>query len=204
MIRTVFLSGLLIFAVASAYFLFTSRSRGGLNAAFLISFVTLISYVVMWQGDLTVVTRAGQPIFWTRWPFYILSCTLLMVEIGQVKGIGGGRLVQILWLTGLVMLAGTLAARDLSDIRWVYYALSSVAYILLVIRILPSPTAGSRWINPYIYFGWTVFPLVFILAPTGLAVIGAALANLLYLLLDIYTKIIFNIQIESYSRHQAR
>jgi bacteriorhodopsin len=33
------------------------------------------------------------------------------------------------------------------------------------------------------------------LAPTGLGVIGAAVANLLYLVLDLYTKIVFNVQL---------
>jgi hypothetical protein len=41
----------------------------------------------MWQGNLTVTTEAGQPIFWTRWLFYALSCTLLMVEIAHLKEI---------------------------------------------------------------------------------------------------------------------
>jgi bacteriorhodopsin len=40
-----------------------------------------------------------------------------------------------------------------------------------------------------------VFPIVFALAPTGLGLIGAAVANLLYLALDVYTKIVFNIQL---------
>ena len=36
---------------------------------------------------------------------------------------------------------------------------------------------------------------MFLLAPTGVGLIGAVLANLLYLLLDIYTKIVFYIQL---------
>jgi len=70
-----------------------------------------------------------------------------------------------------------------------------VAYILLVSQVLSVQTAGSQWVRNYIFFGWTVFPIVFLLAPTGLGLIGAAVANLLYLLLDIYTKIVFNIQL---------
>jgi sensory rhodopsin len=189
------LAGLLIFAVSSVYFYFAERKKNGLNSAFLVSFVTLISYVLMWQGDLTVVTAAGQPIYWTRWLFYALSCTLLMVEIAQVKGIQGGGLVQLLYLTTIVMFTGFLAARDLTAIRWVHFAISSVAYILLVIKVLSVEAPGSQWVSGYIFFGWTVFPIVFLLAPTGLGLIGAVVANLLYLLLDIYTKIVFNIHL---------
>ena len=195
MLNLVLLAGLVVFGVSSAYFYFAGKSKNGLNSAFLVSFFTLISYVLMWQGNVTVVTQEGEPILWTRWLFYALSCTLLMVEIAQLKGIQGGRLVQLLYLTAIVMGAGVLAARDLTDVRWAYFALSAVAYVLLVIQVLSVKSAESQWVNSYIFFGWTVFPIVFVLAPTGLGLIGAALANLLYLLLDIYTKIVFNIQL---------
>ncbi len=195
MLTYVFLAGLLIFAASSAYFYFTDKTKSGLNTAFLVSFVTLISYVLMWQGNLTVVTRNGQSIFWTRWLFYGLSCTLLMVEIGQLKGIRGGGLVQVLYLTAIVMLTGFLAARDLTAVRWIHFIISSVAYVLLVANVLSAKESGSQWVNSYIFFGWTVFPIVFLLAPTGLGLIGAAVANLLYLALDVYTKIVFNIQL---------
>jgi sensory rhodopsin len=195
MLTYVFLAGLLVFAASSAYFYFTGKTKSGLNTAFLVSLVTLISYVLMWQGNLTVVTRDGQSIFWTRWLFYGLSCTLLMVEIGQLKGIRGGGLVQVLYLTAIVMLTGFLAARDLTAVRWIHFIISSVAYVLLVANVLSAKESGSQWVNSYIFFGWTVFPIVFLLAPTGLGLIGAAVANLLYLALDVYTKIVFNIQL---------
>jgi sensory rhodopsin len=197
MLNAVFLAGLLIFAVSSVYFYVAGKTKSGLNSAFLVSFVTLISYVLMWQGNLTVVTKAGEPIFWTRWLFYGLSCTLLMYEIGQLKGIRGGRLVQLLYLTAIVMLTGFLAARDLTAVRWIHVIISSVAYVLLVIQVLGVKKAQTEWVSSYIFFGWTLFPIVFLLAPTGLGLIGAAVANLLYLALDVYTKIVFNVQLRS-------
>lgn len=196
MLTGVLLAGLLIFAVSSGYFYFAGKNKDGLNSAFLVSFITLISYVLMWQGNLTVVTAAGQPILWTRWLFYGLSCTLLMYEIAQLKQIQGEGLVQLLYLTAIVMLAGMLAARDLTAVKWIHFVISSVAYVLLISKILSVQTAESQWVRNYIFFGWTVFPIVFFLAPTGVGLFGAAAANLLYLLLDIFTKIVFNIQLD--------
>jgi sensory rhodopsin len=193
MLNQVFLVGLVIFALSSIYFYFEGKKKG-LNSAFLVSFITLISYVLMWQGDLTVVTGTGQAIFWTRWLFYALSCTLLMVEIAKRKGIQGGGLVELLYLTAIVMFTGFLAARDLSAVKWVHFAISCVAYALLVIKVLAGKVTESQWVNSYIFFGWTIFPIVFLFAPTGLGLIGAGLANLLYLALDFYTKIVFYIQ----------
>jgi sensory rhodopsin len=117
-----------------------------------------------------------------------------MYEVAQVKGIRGESLVQALYLTAIVMVTGFLAARDVSAARWIYFAISSVAYVLLLVQVLSTESAGSRWIDNYVIFGWSAFPVVFLLAPTGIGLIGAGLANLAYLLLDIYTKIIFNLQ----------
>jgi sensory rhodopsin len=194
MLDVVFVLGLLVFAVSSLYF-YVSGKSGRLNTAFLVSFITLISYVLMWQGNLTVVTGTGQPIYWSRWLFYALSCTLLMVEIAQLKGINGNAMVEILYLTVIVMGTGFLAARDLTAVKWIHFIISSLAYALLITKVLSVKTAKSQWVHSYILFGWTVFPIVFLIAPTGLGLIGAAVANLLYLLLDIYTKIIFNVNL---------
>jgi sensory rhodopsin len=195
MLNLIFLVGLVVFALSSAYFYFAGKNKNSFNSAFLVSLITLISYVLMWQGKITIVTEAGQPIFWTRWLFYMLSCTLLMVEIARLKGIRGGGLVQLLYLTAIVMFTGYLAARDLTAVKWVHFIISSVAYALLVLKVLSAKAAASQWVNSYVFFGWTAFPIVFLLAPTGLGLIGAAVANLLYLVLDVYTKIIFNIQL---------
>ena len=118
-----------------------------------------------------------------------------MYEIAQLKKIQGQELLQLLYLTAIVMFTGFLAARDLSVVRWVHFAIGSVAYVLLVGKVLSVKSAESHWVRSYIFFGWTAFPIVFALAPTGLGLIGAAVANLLYLVLDIYTKIVFNIQL---------
>jgi sensory rhodopsin len=195
MLNTVFVAGMVAFAISSAYFYYIGRGRSGLNSAFLVSFLTLVSYVLMWQGALTVNTGAGQPIYPTRWLFYGLSCTLLMYEIARLKRMQGGDLVQPLYLTAIVMLTGFLASRDLTAVRGIHFVISSVAYILLVLKILSVRTPESQWVSNYVFFGWTVFPIVFALAPTGLGLIGAAVANLVYLVLDVYTKIVFNIQL---------
>jgi bacteriorhodopsin len=193
MLNITFLAGLVIFCLSSIYFYFTGRNKQGLNSAFLVSFVTLISYLLMWQGSLTTTSAGGEPIYWTRWLFYGLSCTLLMLEISQAKGIAGGERISLLYLTAIVMGTGFLAARDTTAVRWAHFAISSVAYVLLVLKVLSAK--GGSWTHSYVYFGWTVFPIVFFFAPTGLGLIGAGLANLLYLLLDLYTKIMFNIHL---------
>jgi len=194
MLNYVFLAGMAVFALSSAFFYFIRRGKSDLNSPFLVSLITLISYVLMWQGRITVVAEAGQPIFWTRWLFYVFSCTLLMVEIAKQKDIRDRGMIQLLYLTAIVMFTGFLAARDTTAVRWLHFAISCAAYAALLLKLVPTGTTTSRWVNGYVFFGWTVFPIVFLLAPTGIGLMGAALANLLYLVLDIYTKVVFYVQ----------
>jgi sensory rhodopsin len=188
-------SGLVLFCASSIYFFFANRRKGGLNTAFLVSLITTLSYILMLQGNLTVTTEDEEPIYWTRWLFYGASCTLLIYEIAQVKGIGGGDRAQLLYLTAIVMGTGFLAARDLSAVRWAFFLIGAVAYLLLIVRLLSIKTRGTRWTHHYIWFGWTVFPVVFLFAPTGWGVFGPGLTAFLYLLLDLYTKIVFGLQL---------
>lgn len=197
MINTIFIAGFTIFALSSLYFFIVNRKSGGMNTAFLVSFVTLASYALMWDGAFTIESAAGQPIFWTRWLFYAISCSLLMLEIAKVKGITStGKIAELIFLNVIVMGTGTLAAVTSGLTKWVFFALSSIAYVIQIAMVLKSKAEKSSWVNTYIFLGWTGFPIVFFLAPTGLGLIGAALAMGLYLLLDIYTKIIFNLQLK--------
>ncbi len=197
MINIIFLSGMVIFAISSLYFFFSKRKSTGLNSAFLVSFVTLASYALMWAGSFVAQSADGQPIFWTRWLFYAISCSLLMLEIAAVKGISGkAKVAELIFLNVLVMGLGLLSAISTGLPKWIFFALSSVAYIIQIAGILKVKEKGSNWINIYIYLGWTGFPVVFLLAPTGIGLFGAGVAMGLYLLLDIYTKIGFNLQLK--------
>ena len=197
MINIIFITGIAIFAISSITFFFTRKKSGKINAAFLVSFVTLASYVLMWGGNFTTQSAGGQPIFWTRWLFYAISCSLLMLEIARAKGItSGDKIAELIFLNVFVMGTGTLAAVSSGLTRWLFFLLSSIAYIIQISPILKIKDQGSNWINLYIYLGWTGFPIVFFLAPTGISLFGSALAMGLYLFLDIFTKIIFNIQLK--------
>ena len=193
MINIIFIVGMSVFFISSIYFYFFNKKA--FNSALLISLITLISYILMWQGSIKIVTLAGEPIFWSRWLFYIGSCTLLMFEISKSKKMKVFDTIELIILTAIVMFTGFLAAWNTTNVKWIYFAISSIAYILLLVKILSARTEGSGWINIYIYFGWTLFPVVFILAPTGIGIIGSGLSNLFYLILDIFTKIVFSMQL---------
>ena len=196
MINLIFITGMVIFASSSLYF-FISKRNSGINTAFLVSFVTLASYVLMWDGSFVSQSAGGEPIFWTRWLFYAISCSLLMLEIARVKGITtSDKVAELIFLNVLVMVGGFLASITVGITKWLFFLFASIAFLIQVAPLLKAKDGSSKWINAYILFGWSVFPLVFIFAPTGLELFGATLAMGLYLALDIYPKIVFNLQLK--------
>jgi bacteriorhodopsin len=149
----------------------------------------------MWQGNFIGESASGEPLYWTRWIFYAISCSLLMLEIARVKAIKeSGSIVELIFLNVIVMGTGVLAAISSGLGRWIFFVLSSIAYLIQICAVLKVDKA--KWVNTYIYLGWTGFPVVFLLAPTGLEIFGSAFAMGLYLLLDVYTKIVFNLQLK--------
>jgi bacteriorhodopsin len=71
------------------------------------------------------------------------------------------------------------------------FVTSSVAYILICYPLLTSSSPNRGAVAKYILLGWTGFPLAFLIAPDGFGLISAVTAAILYLLLDIFTKVFF-------------
>ena len=75
-----------------------------------VSFITTISYVVMALALGTAVAEIGQPIYWTRWLFYIASCSILTLDIAFIVRKPASEKVEVALFTGLTMFCGFLAS----------------------------------------------------------------------------------------------
>jgi len=188
-IEMVFLVGILLFVAAATYFLFAYRKE--FNTAFLVSFITIISYTLMLEGSLASVGSEGGAVYATRWLFYGLSCTLLMYEITKFLKKSLSETIFLLYLTAIVMFTGAAAAYFDGWYMIGFFVLSSVAYVMLVYPLLTAVSPHRAAVAKYILVGWTGFPLVFLLAPDGFGLITAGIAAILFLLLDVFTKVIF-------------
>lgn len=197
--ETVLLVGIVIFAISASYFLFTHKTT--FNTAFLVSLVTIASYLVMYEGTFTVTESTTlEAVYYTRWLFYALSCSLLMYEIGRSLKLDTGTVATLIYLIVVTMITGALAAVYEGTAMLTMFIVSSVAYGTLVCKIFSAKSKNRAFILKYILAGWTAFPVVFLFAPEGYALITASTAAALYLVLDVFTKIIFYIEGESISR----
>jgi bacteriorhodopsin len=194
-IETVFLVGIALFAVAATYFLFAYRKE--FNSAFLVSFITVISYTLMLEGSLASVGAEGGAVYATRWLFYGLSCTLLMYEIAKFLKKSLPETIFLVYLTAIVMSTGAAAAYFDGWYMIGFFVLSSVAYVMLAHSLVTAVSPHRAAVAKYILVGWTGFPIAFLLAPDGFGLISALVAAILYLLLDVFTKIIFYLDLHT-------
>lgn len=201
-VNTIFFIGALLFAGASAYFWLVNDNKE-FNSPLLVTGITTLSYLVMLEGSLATQLTDGAVIHWTRWVGYALSCPLLFYTVAS--GITSiKRRVTLSALMSLVMLAGAFAAVWTGWLFWAGFVFSS--FLLAVSLITLYERSDGRYLQPmhkYIWFGWVVFPVVFLLGPSGLYIGSVGIAALLYLLLDIYTKIIFYVELR-YQNNQSR
>jgi sensory rhodopsin len=198
----VFWIGTAVFGIATVMFRLLRPRRAREEFLFgshvFVSFITTVTYVTMALALGTVIAANGEPIYWTRWLFYIGSCSILTLDVALIAGKTSAEKAEIGLFTGLVMFCGFLASILIGPERWWFFGLSSAAYIGLLYTLfagLSRAKPGTNMIVWFVLVFWSLFPVVWVLAPTGFGLIGPFVVAILYGLLDIITKIIFGIWI---------
>lgn len=193
-----------IFGLASLMFaVLDSRRHNGemvFGSNIFVSFITTISYVVMALELGTTVAENGQPIYWTRWLFYIASCSMLTLDIAFLARKPAFKKVEVALFTGLTMFCGFLASIIVTVDRWWFFALSTAAYFGMLYRLFKRSRGESVDVTSILWFvmaTWSLFPVVWVLAPTGVGVFTTLVEAALYGALDFITKIAFGLYIST-------
>ena len=187
-------AGAVIFAAASLYFLFSGLKKPGFGTEFFISFITTTSYALMSQQVATTVSLSGQTIYWSRWLFYMVACPMLMYDTAKALKIPDGEYPWMVVLTWLTMFNGFLASYLVGGQGWVFFLLSCAAFVgLLFMVVQGEDNPGFPQLKSFVLVGWSLFPVVFLLSPTGFGVLGTAVCEAGYLVLDLATKFVFGV-----------
>jgi len=195
MISTIFILGLVIFILTVLVFYLQKEENKFIVINRLVFLTTTVSYAVMLASLWVINSPYGEAVYPTRWLFYIISCGLLMYEIGVVLNKSNLQKMEMIILNTFVMFTGFLASIIAGPFKWIFFLISCLAFILILMIIYQS--AGKekeimKNVRIYITATWVLFPIVWFLAPTGFGLIGAFAAASMYLLLDIITKIVFS------------
>jgi len=201
-ISVIYWIGAVIFGISSILFAYLETKKQTVKQAFrsnmFVSFITTISYVIMALMLATLIAENGELIFWSRWLFYIASCSILTVDIAHLFKKSTTKKIEIAILTALTMFCGFLASIIINIDRWWFFALSSVAYIAMLLILFKKSKEGESNLNSikwYVIVTWSIFPIVWILAPTGFGIITTFDESIAYLALDLITKIAFGLYI---------
>jgi len=176
--------GSILFLVSSVYFLYNSKKK--FNSAFFVSFITLISYLIMLEGSFIV-----SELLWTRWIGYAVSCSLLIFVIAKRIGLNHFKQVTVIFLNIIVMITGALSSVNSDEFKILFFVIGSVAYCILLIELFKSNSKKFKPLAPFILYGWSAFPIVFIISNEGLSIISSSFSILIYLFLDLFTKVVF-------------
>ena len=189
----IFYIGIVLFSITSVMFLMLKKKNSEIASLNLIvNFTTITSYVLM-VSELAVVTASnGDSIYWTRWAFYALSCSFLMFEISKILGIDKKTTLEIIVFNILVMVTGLLASITQGAAKWLFFSLSSLAYIYNL-YLIGNNRAEQKFIIIFVVIFWSGFPLFWLLSPAGFMVLNAFWTALFYLVLDLITKVYFGI-----------
>jgi len=182
----------ILFTLTSFYF-FLNRKKFGTDFPWLVSFITVISYLVMTM-NINVGTDPTA-MLWTRWVGYAMSCTLLTASMVEIFGITGKQKTVALVSTSLIMLTGVLAAIATSPLFLIlFFTLGMVPFISLISIFKSQATSQNRFVLNYLYYGWMVFPVIFLLSPETFRIVPSLTLILsAYLIADFFTKIVFYI-----------
>ncbi|MFW9773173.1 MAG: bacteriorhodopsin [Candidatus Thorarchaeota archaeon] len=189
--QIIFYVGIIVFSFTSLMF-FILKKKNPKVASFnmIVNFTTIASYILMVSGLGAISAVNGQLIYWTRWAFYAVSCSFLMVEISTILRIDKDTRLEIIVFNSLVMVTGLFASITPDLIKWLFFGLSSIAYIY-VIFLINKNRAEHKFIIAFVGIFWSGFPLVWLLSPAGFMILDAFWTALLYLVLDLITKVYF-------------
>lgn len=189
-VEYVFLASLVLMGLSTLYF-FVKRDEAKYNrSALAVTATTTIASLVLyagaiWVGDLSPF----------RWLFYIVSCSILMMTIMKVLSVKKENHIPVLVLNGLVMFTGSIASfmRAYQEAMLVFFLAGGLFFVLQLILLAENKAkkSVSKMVWMYILAGWCVFPIVFLLSPEAVYIINASVAAVLYLILDLFTKVGF-------------
>lgn len=189
----IFYIGIGLFSFTSLVFLFLKKKNHEIAALnMIVNFITIASYILM-VSELGVITAlSGDFIYWTRWAFYAVSCSFLMYEISKILNIDIKTTLEIIVFNSIVMLTGLFASITQVPVKWLFFTLSSLAYIYILYHIGKNRTE-QKFIFLFVVVFWSGFPLIWLLSPAAFMVLNSFWTALIYLVLDLITKVYFGV-----------
>lgn len=175
-------------------------------ALFFVPLIALALYLIMAIGPFNNgrVEIDGRQVYWIRYVTWFLTTPLLLNQIARLVLANQG-VKTSLWFADMFMIAtGGLAELSPKPINYIWYTVSSIAFIFILVLLFTDVTAYARNkpddvaslfrtlrnVNTVVWIG---YPLVWILGTAGFNLFGVGPQSMLYTILDIVSKVGFGL-----------
>ena len=163
--------------------------------------IAAVAYLVMALGFGTVSLSAGE-LDIARYVDWLLTTPLLLLYLGLLARPSRHVLAGLIGVDVVIIAGGIAAAATTGTVSWIAFGVAGVAYLGLVYGLLVSlpRSASAAGDRVRAVFGtlrnitvvlWTLYPIVWLLAPTGLSLLTPATEMLVFVYLDVVSKVGF-------------
>jgi sensory rhodopsin len=161
-----------------------------------------VAYVLMALGIATYEV-GGETIYIARYADWLVTTPLLVLYLGMLAETRLRTVLALLALDVLVIGAGVGAALTPTVEKWVLYAVGCVAFLGLLYGLLrtlpasfgeePDPRVEATFttLRNLTVVLWTLYPVVWLLAPTGIGILQPEMEAIVVVYLDFISKVGF-------------
>jgi len=163
--------------------------------------IAAVAYLFM-ALDVGAVATDGGTLQVARYVDWLLTTPLLLLYLVLLVRPTRRVLAVLIAVDVVVIVAGTVAVVTTGLVSWAAFGVGVVAYLGLVYGLLVKLPAAASTSDDRVQavFGtlrnitvvlWTLYPLVWILAPTGLGILTTSTEMLVFVYLDVVSKVGF-------------
>ncbi|SNR50312.1 bacteriorhodopsin [Halorubrum vacuolatum] len=163
--------------------------------------IAAVAYVFMALDIGTIVTAVGT-LETARYVDWLLTTPLLLLYLVLLAQPSQRVLATLIIIDVLIIVAGAVAVLTTGPLSWGAFAVGVAAYLGLVYGLLVKLPAAASAKDDRVraVFGtlrnitivlWTLYPIVWVLAPTGLGLLTTSTEMLVYVYLDVVSKVGF-------------
>ncbi len=168
-----------------------------------ISSIAMIAYALM-ALEVGWLSVGDGTVFAPRYIDWILTTPLLLLFLGLLAGSDRRELTVVLGVNTVVMVLGFGAALVTGLVGYALFAVASVAYVYLLYLLLGPMTARATEqttgltslftsLRNLTVILWSVYPVIWLLGPTGVGVLTVTVDIVLITYLDVLTKVGFGL-----------
>jgi sensory rhodopsin len=166
--------------------------------------IAVFGYAAMALG-LGSIQAAGHVVHLPRYIDWLLTTPLNILFLGLLAGASREALVRMIGLQALTIIFGFVGALFLAPLNWVFWLLGSAAFAGVVYLLYgeideaasetlsDSGAAVYQTLRNFVVVLWLVYPIIWVLEPSGTGLMDAETTALVVAYLDVVTKVGFGL-----------